>query len=529
MFSVGSVLSAVILDPIALGLAATLPPKPPLATPGIIGYNVYALVRRGLIICALCALFGAPHAAAGSDVERPPVTWSPAGSGANFTPVVKRKITTIVIHATEGGSLIGNVSWLASDESEASAHYVVSRFGTIIQLVPLHDIAWHSGNRIVNDHSVGVEHVGETYDPAGFTAAEYQSSARLVAWLVRRYDIPIDRKHIIGHAQVPDPFHPGLFGGSSHHTDPGPHWKWGYYLRLVRKYAFPVRLQVTSTTIDPGAALQGIVPWRVATRGVNASRVDFLVDGRVKWSDSVRPFAFAGGRGLNTTSLPNGTHVLTARATGSGANAAQRLVVHVVNHAFAITTSAIHPWQKLKGVVKIRANAWGATANGVGLYVDGRIVSRDRTKPYSLRWDTRRVRDGRHDIALIAVSNDRRAAKRSLTIVVSNKAKAKASSKPKPTPKPSAPPKITAVNVADGQTVSGVVDWRVRTIGPVARVELRIDGTIVARPTREPWSYTWDTAAAVAGSHTLEATAYTTDGQKAVKSVTVTVAQPAAP
>ena len=83
-------------------------------------------------------------------------------------------ITTIVIHATDGGTLGGNVWWLSGGHSHASAHYVVSRDGTIVQLVHLSDIAWHAGNSKVNRHSIGIEHVGETYDPNGFTTEEYQ-------------------------------------------------------------------------------------------------------------------------------------------------------------------------------------------------------------------------------------------------------------------------------------------------------------------------------------------------------------------
>jgi hypothetical protein len=454
------------------------------------------------------------------------VTWSPAGSGSNFTPTLHRKITTIVIHATDGGSLFGNVSWLTNDRSEASSHYVVSRDGTIVQLIPLHDIAWHSGNHAVNTHSVGIEHLGVTYDPAGFPAVEYRSSARLVAWLARRYDIPIDRKHIIGHYQVPDPFHPGLYGGSDHHTDPGPYWKWGYYLNLVRRFARPGALQVSTTTIDPGATLRGIVPWRVATKGAKAARVDFLVDGRLVWSDARKPFAFAGGRGLNTTTLANGTHVLTARAVGTG-RAAQRLVVDVSNHEFALTTSALHPWQKVKGTLRVRAMAWGAKTTGIGLYVDGRVISRDRSAPYRLRWNTHRVHDGRHRISLIATSVDGRVARRHLPVVVKNRV-AHAKTKPvaKPAPKPSAPPQITAENLADLQVVSGTVDWRIHTLGPVARVEFVVDGTVVSTGTREPWSTTWDSSTAAAGAHTLEARAYTRDGQKATRAVTVTVTAP---
>lgn len=471
----------------------------------------------------VCALLGVPSALA---VTRPPVVWSPSGSGDNFTPALHRKIDRIVIHATEGGSLIGNVSWLAGDRSEASAHYVVSRDGHIVQLVPLHDIAWHSGSRPMNAHSIGIEHIGETGDPSGFTNAEYRASAHLVAWLARRYRIPIDRRHIIGHGQVPDPFDPGTFGGSDHHTDPGPYWRWGYYLKLVRKFAFPNTLKVTTTTIEPGATLDGIVPWRVRTTGGRASRVEFLVDGRPIWSDSRRPFAFGGGRGLNTTALANGTHVLTVQAQGRSGHAAQRLVVDVANHVFALTSAGVRPWQKVKGVLRVRAHAWGAKTTGIGLYVDGHVVSRDRTAPFTLRWDTRAVRDGLHRVSLVATSSDRRLAKRRVPVVVSNHVV-----KPKPRPKPvrGAPPQITAANVADGQAVSGVLDWRVHTIGPVARVEFAVDGVMIARETGEPWATSWDASTAAAGPHRLEVDAYTRDGQKAARVATVTVAPPSTP
>ena len=38
----------------------------------------------------------------------------------------------------------------------------------------------------------------------------YRSSAQLSAYLAIKYLIPIDRKHFIGHNEVPDPNHPGI-------------------------------------------------------------------------------------------------------------------------------------------------------------------------------------------------------------------------------------------------------------------------------------------------------------------------------
>lgn len=476
---------------------------------------------RGLIAAIACALVCAATAAAGTDVRRPALTWVRGeGSYTNAARTPKsHKITTIVIHATDGGSLAGNVWWLSGGHSHASAHYVVSRDGSIVQLVHLSDIAWHAGNWNVNVHSIGVEHVGETYDPNGFTAAEYASSARLVAWLVRRYDIPVDRRHIIGHAQVPDPNDGSLTGGSDHHTDPGPYFKWGYYLNLVRHFAFPERyeVKVDTTTIDRGETLTGIVPWNVATK--RANRVDFAIDGEIVWTDRRKPFAFAGGRGWNTTNVANGSHILSVRATGRGRSVVQSIPVHVVNHDFALTTAGVRDWQRVKGALHVRANVRGAKTRGIGLYVDGKIVSRDKRAPFGLWWNSKKVRDGKHVVTVAATAADGRVAKRRVTIVVKNAVAPK--KKPLPLPLPPAP-HVVSQTVADGQLVSGPVDWRVHTIGAVARVEFVVDGVVAATQTREPWSFGWDATNATAGPHTLEARAYTKDGRSDKAAVTVT-------
>jgi N-acetyl-anhydromuramyl-L-alanine amidase AmpD len=484
--------------------------------------------KKCLLLLLACALVGASAAHASDAVKRPALTWI-RGSGS-YTPASRspegHQITRVVIHATDGGSMLGNVWWLSGGHSHASAHYVISRDGGIVQLVHLSDIAWHAGNWKTNCHSIGIEHVGETYDPAGFTTDQYKASARLVAWLVTRYDIPVDREHIIGHSQVPDPNDPSLLGGSDHHTDPGPHWRWGYYLNLVRHYAFPGRYapHIDKTTIGAGQVLRGVVPWNVSTK--RARKVDFLVDGHLLWSDSRRPFSFAGGRGWNTTQLDNGTHVLTVRASQGGRAATKRLVVHVANRDFALTTSYLRAWQRVHGAVRIHANVRGARTTGIGLYVDGKIVSRDRSAPYTLWWSSRRVHDGRHWVTLAAVAIDGRVAKRRLPLVVLNhpvvKTKKPSPKPPKPAPKPLPPPQVTAQNIADGSTVTGVVDWRAHTIGPVAKVEFVVDGAVIATSTREPWAATWDTAAVVPGTHTLEVRAYTKDGRRGVLAVTVT-------
>lgn len=56
-----------------------------------------------------------------------------------------------------------------------------------------------------------------------FTDAAYRASAKLCADICARHGIPVDRGHIVGHNEVP----------GTDHTDPGPHWDWDRYIRLI--------------------------------------------------------------------------------------------------------------------------------------------------------------------------------------------------------------------------------------------------------------------------------------------------------
>ena len=347
-------------------------------------------------VAASCVLV---PAAGGATVARPPLVWL-KGEG-NFTKSHRHpeSIDKIVIHVTEG-AFWGSVRWLQSARAHASSHYIVARNGRIVQLVHLSDIAWHAGNWKVNSHSVGIEHEGYTYGPEGFTDAQYQSSARLAAWIARRSLMPIDRKHIIGHAQVPAPG--GGRGGSSHHTDPGPHWNWRRYLQLVRRYAGFEKLSVTPQ-LPPGT-LRGVVPWRArATGGITS--VEFSINGRVVWIDRRAPFAFAGGRGLNTTKLGNGTHVLQVHGiAGPGRYDIARTTIVVDNKAFALTSAGARPWTKVRGTVKLRVRPWGAKAKRVVFRVDGRRHEVDSRAPFLFAWGAKRAKPGKHVLQVVATS-----------------------------------------------------------------------------------------------------------------------------
>jgi hypothetical protein len=84
------------------------------------------------------------------------------------------------------------------------------------------------------------------------------------------------------------------------------------------------------STVKPAAeaTVSGTVAWEAAIAAGSPSKVEFLVDGAAKFSDSSAPF----GGSLDTTQLANGKHTLSATAYGSkGVRATTSVTVNVSN------------------------------------------------------------------------------------------------------------------------------------------------------------------------------------------------------
>ncbi|MFI8894589.1 N-acetylmuramoyl-L-alanine amidase [Streptomyces paradoxus] len=133
-------------------------------------------------------------------------------------------IDMVIVHVTQG-SFDSAVKAFRDPGHKAATHYIVRQDGHVTQMIRELDVAYHAGNRDYNERSVGIEHEGFVDRPQDFTDEMYEASARLTARICARYDIPVDREHIIGHVEVP----------GADHTDPGRHWDWDKYMRLVRR------------------------------------------------------------------------------------------------------------------------------------------------------------------------------------------------------------------------------------------------------------------------------------------------------
>lgn len=137
----------------------------------------------------------------------------------------------IVVHVTAGSTAEGTLSWFKNSASEVSAHYLVDKDGSRVwNLVLETDTAWHAGvlrsrreelNRShpelnwvtpsvsTNVVTIGIEHVGLEHDI--WPPAQYAASASLIAGIARRWSIPLDAAHVVGHRLV-YPGHPGCPG-----------------------------------------------------------------------------------------------------------------------------------------------------------------------------------------------------------------------------------------------------------------------------------------------------------------------------
>src|ERR1041385_428041 len=81
------------------------------------------------------------------------------------------------------GYMAGTDTIFRNPNTEASAHFGVSRSGSVWQWVRTDDTAWHAFD--ANTYSIGVEHAGFPWEP--LTAAQIKASGHLYAWLHKQY------------------------------------------------------------------------------------------------------------------------------------------------------------------------------------------------------------------------------------------------------------------------------------------------------------------------------------------------------
>ena len=134
--------------------------------------------------------------------------------------------------------------------------------------------------------------------------------------------------------------------------------------------------------------------------------------------------------------------------------------------------------------------------------VDGTLVTSDPTAPYAATWNASSATAGSHTIMATAYDAAGNSASSSRSVTV-------------PRPADTTLPTVALTSPAAGATVSGssvaLAATAADNVG-VARVEFKVDGTLITSDPTSPYAATWNASSATAGSHTIMATAYDAAG-----------------
>jgi N-acetylmuramoyl-L-alanine amidase len=131
-------------------------------------------------------------------MQRAAIDWQPS---PNFDA---RRANLVVIHHTSDATVEEALHTLITPERKVSAHYLISRDGSIIQLVEESACAWHAGQSWwngqtdINSASIGIELDNTGSEP--FPDLQIDALLGLLAGIKQRHNIPT--ANFIGHADV---------------------------------------------------------------------------------------------------------------------------------------------------------------------------------------------------------------------------------------------------------------------------------------------------------------------------------------
>jgi chitinase len=280
---------------------------------------------------------------------------------------------------------------------------------------------------------------------------------------------------------------------------------------------------VMVTSPAAGAKVSGNVNLTAtASDNVAVTNVQFRVDGGdVGASLTAAPFSYL----LNSTTLSNGAHTISAVAKdGAGNSTTSATVTVTVDNTAKDTTAPTvamtspAPNAQVSGTVAVTATASdNVSVASVQFQLDGANVgTADAASPYAFSWDSTKTSNGSHTLRAIATDGaGNSATSASVTVTVNN------------TTNDKTPPTIAITAPTSGSKLSGTVAVTATASDnvSVASVQFQIDGANVGgADAASPYGFTWDTTKATNASHTIRAIAIDGAGNSTTSAaVTVTV------
>jgi hypothetical protein len=274
---------------------------------------------------------------------------------------------------------------------------------------------------------------------------------------------------------------------------------------------------VSITSPSSGQILSGSVTVQVAaTDNVAVAKVQLSVDGTVLASSMTAPYTFS----LDTTTLSNASHVLTATATDTSGNAqSASLSVTVSNNVDttppSVSITSPSPGQTLSGSVSVQVAASDNVAVlNVQLSVDGTLVATSSTAPYVFPLDTTTLTNAAHTLTAKAVDTSGNTQSASITVTVSNVVKVVDTQ----------PPVVNIVSPSNGGKIGKNLSISVKATDnvAVASVSLYVDGAFFGSSTSASTSFSVNPKKLSTGAHTFQAKATDTSGNVGI-STTITL------
>jgi N-acetylmuramoyl-L-alanine amidase len=163
----------------------------------------------------------------------------------------RRPVSMVVLHYTDMLSAEAAIERLCDPEAKVSCHYLVTKTGEVVRMVPEERRAWHAGRSYwrgisdVNDDSIGIEldnpgHLNG-YEP--FPDAQIDALIPLLSGIMLRHRIT--RGNVVGHSDV----------APARKRDPGELFPWGRLARMRLALPRPTRNLMDPQWTDAGFLL----------------------------------------------------------------------------------------------------------------------------------------------------------------------------------------------------------------------------------------------------------------------------------
>jgi hypothetical protein len=250
-----------------------------------------------------------------------------------------------------------------------------------------------------------------------------------------------------------------------------------------------------------------------ASDNIAVAKVSFYIDTQEIVNFTHPPFMIK----WDSTKVPDGRHNLSGVAWDTSGNSnTTKIVINVTNRDHTppevkivspVNGSAVSK----KVTIIVNATDNSGSIKYVSIQVDAVEIANLTSPPYRELWDSTTVSDGAHKITAIASDLMGNIGSDTIEIIVANN--------------DTTPPVVSFVHPAAGGELSGVVTIEINAsdnLG-IARVELRIDSSLVKTFTSKPYVYDWTTTSVQNGNHTLNATAYDGADNRGYTEITVKV------